>query len=400
MEWTVQSATDAGKNVAEAKYPQIRLLRVPHKAAPTPQDNFDGKWAECSPTTIKNFSAVGYFFGRYLHQHLNVPIGLIEIRRTAVRPLRPQTTRGGLLGVDSLKYYVEKLDKDAASYDPEKTKAAYEEALAKWKIADEQAKKDNKPSPRRPNMQGKPGATPGSPSGLYNAMIAPLVPFAIKGVIWYQGEANAGKAHEYRTLFPTMIEDWRAQWKRGNFPFLFVQLAPYWDGDSNGVRYAELRDAQLFTTAKVENTAIAVITDFGNEKDIHPKQKEPVGVRLALAALARAYGEKIVYSGPIYKAKKVEGNKVIVSFDHVGGGLTAKGDKLTGFTIAGDDGPFVEADAIIDGDTVVVSSPKIDKPANVRYGWKNFMMVNLFNKEGLPASPFRTDDSPYTTMKK
>ncbi len=398
MELTMQSAADAGKTIAEAKYPQIRLLRVPHKATPTPQDNFDGKWAECSPATVKSFSAVGYFFGRHLYQQLNVPIGLIDSSYGGT-PAEAWTTREALLGVDSLKYYVENLDKAAKSYDPEKAKAAYEEALAKWKIAEEQAKKDNKPAPRRPNLQGKPGTISSSPSALYNAMIAPLVPFAVKGVIWYQGESNANRAYEYRTLFPTMIEDWRGQWKQGDFPFLFVQLAPYWDGDSNGVRYAELRDAQLFTTTKVKNSAIAVITDYGDEKDIHPKQKEPVGVRLALAALAKAYGEKIVYSGPIFKAKKVEANKVIVSFDHVGGGLTAKGDKLTGFTIAGDDGHFVEADATIDGDSVVVGSPKVDKPANVRYGWKNFLTVNLYNKEGLPASPFRTDDLPFTTMK-
>jgi sialate O-acetylesterase len=194
-----------------------------------------------------------------------------------------------------------------------------------------------------------------------------------------------------------MIQDWRAQWKQGDFPFLFVQLAPYWDGDSNGVRYAELRDAQLHTTKAVKSTAMAVITDFGDEKDIHPKQKEPVGVRLALAARALAYGEKLQYSGPAYNAKKVDGNKIILSFDQIGGGLMAKGDKLGGFTIAGDDGQFVEADAQIEGESVVVSSPKVEKPKDVRYGWKNFMTVNLFNKEGLPASPFRTDDLPYTT---
>jgi len=231
-------------------------------------------------------------------------------------------------------------------------------------------------------------------------MIAPLVPYAIKGAIWYQGESNAGRAYEYRTLFPTMIEDWRARWKQGDFPFLFVQLAPFWSGDSEGVTYAELRDSQLHTAKTLKNTGIAVITDYGDEKDIHPKQKQPVSERLALAAQALAYGDKVVYSGPVYKSKKVDGNKLFLSFDHLGGGLVAKDGKLVGFKIAGDDGKFVDADAIIEGDTVVVTSPMVAKPSDARYGWKNFMTVNLFNKEGLPASPFRTDDTPYTTMPK
>jgi sialate O-acetylesterase len=231
-------------------------------------------------------------------------------------------------------------------------------------------------------------------------MIAPLVPYAIKGAIWYQGESNAPKAHEYRTLFPTMIQDWRNHWKQGDFPFLLVQLAPYWDGDSDGVRYAELRDAQLFATTKLKNVGMAVITDVGNEKDIHPKQKEPVGARLAIAARALAYGDKIEYSGPTYKSKMIEGSKVILSFDHVGGGLVAKGGKLTGFTVAGDDGKFVPAEAVLQNDQVVVFSPKVEKPVNVRFGWKNFPVVNFWNMAGLPASPFRTDDEPYTTISK
>ncbi len=248
MEFRVQSATDAEKNIAEAKYPQIRLFQVPRKATSTPQTDVGAKWAECSPATAKGFAAVGYFFGRDLFQDLKVPIGLIDTSYGGT-PAEAWTSREALLAEDSLKYYVDNLDRSAKNYDPEKAKANLEAALAKWQVAAEQAKKDNKPVPRKPTLQGKPGTSSGSPSGLYNAMIAPLVPFAIKGAIWYQGESNAGKAYEYRTLFPAMIQDWRAHWQQGDFPFLFVQLAPYWDGDSNGVRYAELRDSQLNTWA-------------------------------------------------------------------------------------------------------------------------------------------------------
>lgn len=413
MQWSVRASSDPEKNTKEANHPKIRLYQVPRKTMLVPQTNIEAgkrnltkgqveiqaRWAECSPESIPDFSAVAYFFGRHLHQTLKVPIGLIDTSFGGT-PAQAWTSREALLKEESLKYYITDLDSAIKTYDPAKEKILHEAALAKWKVAAEDAKKNNKPIPKQPNPQGPPGTGAGTPSGLYNAMIAPLVPYAIKGAIWYQGESNAPKAYEYRTLFPTMIKDWRNQWKQGDFPFLFVQLAPYWDGDSNGVRYAELRDAQLHTTKAVKNTAMAVITDYGDEKDIHPKQKEPVGARLALGARVLAYGEKLEYSGPTFNSRKADGSKVILTFDHIGGGLMAKGDKLTGFTIAGDDGQFVEADAKIEGDTVVVSSAKVEKPKDVRYGWKNFMTVNLFNKEGLPASPFRTDDLPYTTVPK
>jgi len=415
MQWEMYRSTlDPEANIKEAKFPAIRLFHVPRQAQPTPQSdiavparkavppavNIDARWVECSPENIRDFSAVAYFFGRSLYQQYKVPIGLINTSYGGT-PAEAWTSREALLAREDLKYYVENLDKSAASYDPAAAKIAYDEAMAKYKLAFEQAKKDKTLAPRQPQPPGKPGSTANSPSGLYNAMIAPLVPYAIKGAIWYQGESNAGRAYEYRTLFPTMIEDWRAQWKQGDFPFLFVQLAPYWNGDSAAATYAELRDSQLYTTKAVKNTAMAVISDHGDEKDIHPKQKQPVGDRLALAARALAYGDtKVVYSGPIYKSRKVDGNKVILNFDHVGDGLTAKEGKLIGFTIAGEDGPFVDADAIIEGETVVVTSPNVAVPSNVRYGWRNYMTVNLFNKEGLPASPFRTDDLPYTTMPK
>jgi sialate O-acetylesterase len=216
-------------------------------------------------------------------------------------------------------------------------------------------------------------------------MIAPLQPYAIAGAIWYQGEANTGRAAEYRRLFPAMIGNWREAWGQGNFPFLFVQIAPHQR------MTPEIREAQLFTWQNVPRTAMAVITDVGNETDIHPTKKEPVGARLALAARAIAYGEKIEYSGPVYDSMKVKGNRVILSFKHVGRGLMAKDGELKGFTIAGAEGDFVTATAKIEGKNLVLSNPSVAKPVAVRYGWASTPDVNLFNTEGLPATPFRTD---------
>jgi sialate O-acetylesterase len=400
MQWEMYRSTlDPDKAIAEANHPKIRLFQVPRKTTVTPQTDVDAKWAECSPQTVRNFSAVAYFFGRDLHQRLNVPIGLIDTSFGGT-PAEAWTSREALLGEEALKYYVDNLDAARKNYDPAKAKKEYEEALEKWKVAAELAKKENKPVPKQPSLAPAPGTSPHSHSGLYNAMIAPLLPFTIKGAIWYQGESNAPRAYEYRTLFPTMIKDWRKHWGQGDFPFLFVQLAPYWDGNSDGVNYAELRDSQYFTEASVKNTAMAVITDYGDEKDIHPKQKQPVGERLAAAARALAYGEKIVSVGPrpIVSMVKVDGNKIAVPFSSCPNGLVAKGDKLTGFTIAGEDGKFVPAEATIHDSEVIVSSTAVEKPKYVRFGWKNFMTVNLFNKEGFPATPFRTDDLPYATI--
>jgi sialate O-acetylesterase len=220
---------------------------------------------------------------------------------------------------------------------------------------------------------------------LYNAMLAPLQSFPIKGAIWYQGESNNDRPGQYRELFPLMISDWRRGWGGHDFPFLFVQIAPY---QSMG---PEIREAQFLTLEKSPNTAMAVTTDVGDAQDIHPARKSPVGARLALAARALAYGEKLEYAGPLYQGVEFDDGTAVVSFKHVGGGLVAKGGDLKGFTIAGDDQEFVPARADIQGETVRVWSEQVSAPAAVRYGWANVPDVNLFNAAGLPASPFRTD---------
>jgi sialate O-acetylesterase len=228
---------------------------------------------------------------------------------------------------------------------------------------------------------------------LSNGMIANLVPFAIKGAIWYQGESNAGRAEQYRRLLPTMISDWRARFQNGDFPFYLVQLANFMDATNDPVQsgWAELREAQLLTAQKHPNCGMAVIIDIGEAKDIHPHNKQDVGLRLALEALAKTYGQKIVHQGPACKGMAIDGRNARLSFDHIGGGLVLKGDKPSGFAIAGDDGRFVHADVRIDGNDLIVSAAGIEKPAAVRYGWANNPPATLFNKEGLPASPFRTD---------
>ena len=239
---------------------------------------------------------------------------------------------------------------------------------------------------------------PNQASVLFNGMINPLIPFRIRGAIWYQGESNVSRAEQYRKLFPAMITDWRNHWAQGDFPFLFVQLAPFRYKKHDPRACAELRESQRLTLS-LPGTGMAVTTDVGNVANIHPKNKQEVGRRLALWALANTYGRKdLVYSGPLYDSMSVEGSHVRIRFKHVGGGSVAKdGQPLTGFTIDGADGNFVPAVATIDGDTVLVRSDQVASPKAVRFGWRDDAEPNLFDVEGLPASPFRTDDFELVT---
>jgi sialate O-acetylesterase len=409
------TTADQGKQVAaKAENKMIRLFTVPNKPMLEPQSTFavtasEGKWLECDEKNVFNFSAVGYFFGRDIQATQKVPVGLISSDWGGT-VCEAWTSKEALDGVTELKYMHEKLAEQVKNFDPTKAEENFRKAQekfredqAKWKEAADKAKADGKdppPAPRPPLRQTA-GFNQNSPSTLYNGMIAPIFQYKIKGAIWYQGESNASRAAEYYTLFPTMIQDWRKKWGY-EFPFLTVQLAPFNAGNSSGVQYAELRDAQFHASKKLKNVGYATLSDVGNESDIHPQKKEPVGQRLALAARAIAYGEKIEWSGPVYKGMKIDGSKVILTFDHVGKGLTCTGNKLTGFTVCGEDKKFVPASAEIQGDTVVVTASNVDKPVAVRFGWVNFAKpeLNFANKDGLPAVPFRTDDYPLTTVKK
>ncbi|HIJ74863.1 MAG TPA: sialate O-acetylesterase [Candidatus Hydrogenedentes bacterium] len=391
MEWPVSLARDAENEIAAADFPEIRFFSVPKKVADVPQQECGGKWTSCRPKSAAQFSAVGYFFGRSLHRKLGVPIGLIHASWGGT-PAEAWTSQAALDADPAFIPLLERWARILADY-PD-AKAEYDRAFIEWEQAAKKAKDEGKPEPPRPWPPLGPGH-PWRPAALYNAMVAPLAPFAIQGAIWYQGESNADRAYEYRTLFPAMIQDWRRAWSQGDFPFLFVQLANFmgrFETPQPKSAWAELREAQLMTLA-LDNTGMAVTIDIGEANDIHPKNKQDVGERLALAALAKAYGKKVAYSGPLYKRMKIKGNEVVVSFTHTNRGLATKGGApLKGFAIAGPDQEFVWADARIRGKKVVVYSDSVPSPVAVRYAWADNPECNLYNGAGLPASPFRTDD--------
>jgi sialate O-acetylesterase len=384
MAFPLSRADNAQEAISAAGDPELRLYTVPHGATDTPLTDAPASWKECTPEAAASFSAVAYFFGRDLRRALNVPVGLIH-SSVGGTPAEAWTARATLENDPVLRGILESYAQKVKVYDPAAAAEQHRQALARHKEAATKARAQGKPVPAVPRPPADPSRSSSRPSALYNAMIAPLQPFAIAGVIWYQGEANANRATEYQTLFPAMIRNWREAWSEGDFPFLFVQIAPY------DRMTPEIREAQLLSWQKVPRTAMAVITDLGNATDIHPTKKEPVGDRLALAARAIAYGQTLEYSGPVYRSMKIKGNQVILSFTHVDGGLQARGGELKGFTIAGADGKFTSATANIEGKKIVVKSPAVTAPTAVRYGWLGTPDVNLFNEEGLPATPFRTD---------
>jgi sialate O-acetylesterase len=514
---------DWKQEAAAANYPEIRQFYVPETKSFTPQATVKGDWSVCSPETVINFTAVGYFFARDLFQDRHVPIGII-FSSWGGTPAEAWTSEAALRKLPDFVKPLAQLKKFAN--DPElarretqaKQEAWYQKVDpgskpgAAWSAADlatDDWKTMTLPtfweSAGYPDFDGvfwfrrafelpanwaggdmvlhlgavddnettwvngtQVGATmgwtvprvyrvpasllkrdaniiavrvldtggggglygggdamcllfnadgktnslsldgswlcrqsvsltiagwpppdfsqdPNAPTVLYNGMIAPLLPYAMRGVIWYQGEQNVGRERQYRSLFPALIADWRQAWGEGNFPFLFVQIAPF------RANTPEIREAQLLTLEHTTNTAMAVTMDCGDANDIHPAHKQPVGARLALAARALAYGEKLEYSGPVFDSMKMDGANAILNFTHLGGGLVAKGGKLRGFVLAGADGVFHPAQADVIGDTVVVNSTKVARPMAVRYGWANVPEGNLFNRAGLPASPFRTD---------
>jgi len=376
MEMAVRSSMNFDEEKAAANFPQVRHFLVKKNPQDAPVGDVSGSWQPTTPETVGGFTAVGYFFGRELHQKLNVPVGLIHTSWGGTAA-ELWTSKPVLEANPTLKPIVDNFSKRLENY--EKQLEAYPAAVEKAKAA-------GKPAPRKP---GKPMA----PSCLYNGMIAPVIPYGIKGVIWYQGESNAGQAKQYQTLFPEMIKNWRKDWGQGDFPFGFVQLANFMARKDQPARsnWAELREAQTMTLS-LPKTGMAVIIDIGDAKDIHPKDKQDVGKRLAYWAEAQVYGKNLVYSGPIFESMKIEDSRARLSFKHTGGGLMAKGGAPTGFAIAGEDQVFHWADAKIDGETIVVSCDKVAKPAAVRYAWADNPECNLYNKEGIPASPFRTDD--------
>jgi sialate O-acetylesterase len=385
MGFTMARVDRSEQEIAAANFPQIRLFSVKLQVADQPAEDTIGKWSLCAPDTVKTFSAVLFLFGREIHQTRKIPVGLINSSWGGT-PAQSWTTRATLEADPALNFILDDWKVTLERYPAAKEK--HDQLLAKWKETAAEARKAGKTPPQAPRPPAGPGHQ-NTPGGLYNAMISPIVNYAIRGAVWYQGEANASERHAapYRRLFRTMIEDWRREWGIGAFPFGFVQLANY---KSNGW-WPLLRESQN-ETLNLINTGQAVTIDVGMANDIHPTNKQAVGHRLALWARTTVYGEKLEYSGPAYRTASTEDGKIRLWFDHTKGGLkTSDGGKPAGFIVAGKDGAFVPADAVIEGDTVVVSSGQVAEPAAVRYAWEDVPTCNLVNGEGLPASPFRTD---------
>jgi sialate O-acetylesterase len=391
MEFVVRGGMNSEEEIKSADFPMLRHFLVQKSAKTEPQEDCKGKWEICTPQTVGGFTAVGYFFGRKLHQELKQPVGLIHTSWGGT-PAEFWTPKPVLAADPEFKPIFEAWDKKVAAY-PE-AKAKYDKDMEAWREAEKKAKETGEKPPQAPRApQG--GDAFGGPACLYNGMIVPVLPYTIRGATWYQGESNAGQPALYRKLFPTMIESWRIAWRQPDFPFLFVQLANYMDRheqptDSN---WARLREAQAMTL-ELPHTGMAVIIDVGEAKDIHPKNKQAVGQRLALAAEATVYYRDVEFSGPLYGGMQVEGDKIRLTMRHGEGMKASDGGKLKGFAIAGADKQFIWAEAEINGDHVMVSSPAVKEPVAVRYAWADNPECNLVNGANLPASPFRTDDWP------
>ena len=383
MEWGVEKVAGAETAIRNAHFPRLRLACIGGTAL-TPQDRLSTHWAECSPETVKSFSAVGYYFGRELHEHLNVPIGLIA-NAIGASPIRAWISPDVQYSEPVFKETLE----DYKTY--AQRKKAYAEKRAAYEAALKRSKAEGTARPPFPGFFEAMGDTPGV---VYNARVHPLAPFAIRGVIWYQGENEAIFHHaaSYKDFFPLLIQDWRRLWGQGEFPFLFVQLAPIGGHSKQPTAspWAEVRDGQR-RTLSLSNTAMVVTTDIC-ESALHPLKKTEVGKRLALAARAVAYGENIAYSGPIFDRVEFRGGKGVVCFTHADGGLTVSGSRLKGFAVAGPDRKFFWADAEIQGNAVSVFSGKVPDPQAIRYAWEDNPDGNLLNTNGIPASCFRTDD--------
>ena len=368
MEWRLSQGMNAEEEVANANHPMIRLFDVPgHTVSPLPQEEGAGRWQVCDPKSASGFSAVGYFFGRRLQNKLDMPVGLIGSNWGGTR-IEPWTSLAGFESVAELSGLAEQVKNYAAD-----TKVG--------------------------------GA---DPSAIYNSMVHPLVPFAMRGAIWYQGESNGGEGTSYYQKKHALVNGWRKAFQNKDLAFYWVQLANYQKENQRpvgGDGWAKIREAQT-QALDIPGTGMAVITDIGAANDIHPRNKQDVGWRLAQWALHQTYGQKnLVPAGPFYKSLKVEGDAIRLSFDHVGSGLMVgkkdglaptedvKGAKLEHFAIAGEEMEWFWADAVIDGETVVVRSAEVTKPTAVRYGFTmNPAKANLYNREGLPACPFRTDN--------
>ncbi len=413
MQWTVKQAANAEAEIAGANHPLIRMFNVERRPSLEEEGDCKGAWKEANPANVGDFSAVGYYFGRHLHNVLKVPVGLINTSWGGTR-IEAWTSSLALEERPCAAEMLADWKAHADTWDAAKEQAAFDKRKTDWqaevrKIDEENAKLadgQKKPKPQAPRPPDDPNKTPHRPSVLFNGMVSPLIPYGIKGAIWYQGESNQKRAFQYQELLPTMINDWRKQWA-DTFSFYIVQLANFGNGrpatKDAGVAdtWAELQEAQTLTAQTLDKCGIAIINDIGEQNDIHPKNKQEVGRRLALWALAKDYDKTgTEYSGPLYLSSFIKRDKIRVQFTHTGAGLkTRDGGELKHFQIAGADQKWVWATAKIEGNEVVVWSESVPQPIGVRYAWGSWPEgANLMNAEGLPASCFRTDDFIPSTL--
>lgn len=408
MAMTVSRAKDFEHEQQNANSSQIRQFKTAAHATPELQADCAGSWSVCGSDTVGSFSATAYFFGRKLHQELKVPIGLINSSWGGT-DVAAWTSLPAQQAVDAILPKLEAFDATIAAYDQEEAKVAYEAALATWEKRVAAAKTAGTPLPRKPRPVGDPRVDQNRPANLFNGMVHPLIPYAIRGATWYQGERNSHSIEDgvlYEAQLKTLIGDWRSRWEQGDFQFLTVQLpnfhAPF-DGPVQTTGWVMVRESEM-KTLHLKNTGIAITTDVGEAGDIHPKDKQTVGHRLALWALGTTYGQEIVYSGPLMSfsqyrtgttndAGKVTPGRMMVNFIHADGLKSSDGKPLRGFAVADKDRKFYPADAKLDDESgmLVLSSKNVGTPIAARYNWADNPDGNLVNGAGLPAAPFRTD---------
>jgi sialate O-acetylesterase len=402
MEFTVLSpdrpdfrVVNAEQEVAAANFPLIRQFTVGRFESDTPVDSAKGSWTACTPATAGEFTAVGYFFARDIFRKLGVPVGIIDCSWGG-SAIEAWLSKSALAGDPAFAVVQERWVQEQAQY-PLNT-ARRQALIQAWRNVEAQARQRGPaeyaaflkqfPEPKPFPAPDKP--YPHAPSRLYNGMLRPLIPYALRGALWYQGESNAGRHGEYHRLFAAMITSWRADFGQGDFPFYWVQLASYGAGNPAGTDWAFLREAQA-RTLSLPATGMAVAIDIGDTENIHPRNKQEVGRRLALIAKARDYGVTVDFSGPVFASAERSGPGMVVKFSYAGTGLTAAGKPLQSFELAGPDRKFFPASAAIVRDQVLVQSPHVPNPVAVRYAWRNAPEANLYNGAGLPAVPFRSD---------
>ena len=399
MQWSLSQSYHGDLEALATDLPQVRLISVPQVGTQELQPDFKGKWEAATPTTTPSFSAVGLLFGRYLHQVLKVPVGLID-NAWGGSAAEAWVRRSTIESDPRFASLLESTRKREAELLSPQGRAAFEASVQKHREDTAKAKAAKKAAPRAPQDWLAGNARPGN---IFAGVVHPTLGYGMKGVIWYQGESNAGRAHEYATLFPFMIEQWRKEWGQGDFPFYWVQLADYREekprpGESD---WAELREAQT-KAQRLPNTGQAVIIDVGEGRDIHPRNKQEVAARLARLALARDYGRPLPHRSPEFRAAQFEGGKAVVTLDTFGGSLRAFDvAEVRGFALCGEDRVWHWATGrILGADRVEVSSAQVPAPVAVRYAWADNPVCNLYSTDGLPATPFRSDDFPLTTAPK